>query len=174
MSSGHNEFESIELSNDALADADVLVEMGEWAQVHGEQVIGTQGLGPCIGLAIYDPTLHIGYMAHTLGSELGTIDTLLDHVSGQGCSVSDFKAWLGGAELDTDEETSAYITDIREGAIWRVQAAGIVADQVEVTWLENSDEMMSMVLDCATGELSFYVENTDYLDDDLTDDEYKD
>ena len=45
---------------------DVFVEMGEFKRASSPEIIGTIGLGPCIGIGLYDQNSKVGYVAHSM------------------------------------------------------------------------------------------------------------
>lgn len=141
-------------------DTDVRVEMGEWAEGHQGQFMETIGLGPCIGLAMYDPMRKIGYMAHTCGPETSTIIDLLDVAAENILNISRIKVWLSGGQLDLKDlgPDDTYYSSIREDVLSLLTGFGIKPKNLTVAWVNNSNQMAHIFLDCGTGKGNIEIE----------------
>lgn len=141
---------------------DIEVNMGEWKRVAGDQVIGTFGLGPCIGLAVYDPSEGVGFMAHTAAMELYTVRAMLDRVAKDGLQPDQLQAWLSGGDI-IEFEGGSYYETIREDAHAILIARGLLEKNIAMSWVED-EGLADMTLDCGTGICT--ISHHDLSDDD--------
>ncbi|MDQ3123762.1 MAG: hypothetical protein M3Q14_03720 [bacterium] len=135
--------ESIEVSQD------------EWVAAAQGEYLTTEGIGPCIGLAIYDPVSKVGYLGHfaavsispepfknmlqTAISEAERPDLMRVHIS-------------GGLKMPLLEgENPINITSLSDRS-YALLCIGrhFEEAQVVIRWLEG-EEVGTMEIDCATG-----------------------
>lgn len=148
-------------------DTDVRVEMGEWAEARHGQFMETVGLGPCVGLALYDPVSRTGYMAHTCGPETRTLIDLLDAAAKDISQVSRLRVWIGGGQLNCGDAVpdDACHSSIREDVLSLLTEFGIRPKNLAVDWVDNPNQMAHIFLDCRTGEGTIEIEELpDYYD----------
>lgn len=154
--------ESVTVANPEVID----VGMSEWAVSENDGIIETYGLGLCIGVAIYDSRLRVGYLAHTasyLFPPAGYTDGLsnmLEAVKDRGGQPADLKVWIGGGrlggELFPQPEYNKMLLTKRSQYLARLAELGIPGSQIEVHW-NGPLESLAMALDCSTGECTLEV-----------------
>ncbi len=143
-------------------DSDIKVEMGEWAVARDGQFMETVGLGPCIGLALYDPSGKTGYMAHTCGPEVRTITELLDAVAKDITEASKIKAWLSGGHLGCEDDepgAATYFSTIREDVLALLTEFGIRTRNLETKWIDDPNQMAHIFLNSESGEGNIEIED---------------
>lgn len=134
----------------------------EWAVAKGRAELITEGLGPCIGIAAYDPKQKIGHMGHFPMPEASgweDIDELLESIKGYSPSTKHLNLWLRGGSVDiepvkfeAEPEPLEYSLESRKYMLERLIGTGISESQIDIEW-SSSNESVSMTLDCATGVL---------------------
>lgn len=134
-------------------EVDVEVEMGDWEQAASPQLIGTYGLGPCVGLALYSPAEQAGFLAHTMGRELLTVTDMLEKVSARGFESASLRAWLSGGGRTMELDGGKYYEEIRQDAVGLLTNIGIVKRNIEEIWV-GDDQSADIILDCSTGVCS--------------------
>jgi hypothetical protein len=143
-------------------ESDIKVEMGEWATARDGQFMETVGLGPCVGLALYDPASRVGYMAHTCGPEIRTIIELLDAAAMDIATATKIKAWLSGGQLDCEHDVPGepvYYPTIREDILALLSGFGIQTKNLQVNWVDDLNQMAHICLDSGTGEGNIEIED---------------
>lgn len=126
---------------------DIEVPMGRWDTAHA-QTIGTLGLGPCIGVAVYDPNSSRGYLSHAFGGDITVVKEMLARAKGEVDEVGDLDCWVSGGKiipspLKLSEQTRTNTLDL-------LQATGL--NQVETLWVEDRNSCAVMTLDCLAGQ----------------------
>lgn len=146
------------------AEADVFVDMGEWAQTHGEQTIGTTSLASCAGIALYDPSNRVGYMLHTYATETWSLENMLESVRAA-ANPAELRVWVAGAVKLPDVELIKETERFHNAVLTRLERAGITEDNVSVEWGDDPYGGMEMILDSATGECRIMREKESAGDD---------
>lgn len=98
--------------NDSDIAHRIRVRIAEFKVAKGDAVLVAIGLGSCVGVAIYDPELEVGGMAHILLPGLAkegdnpnkfsesAIDAMLGQITSMGGSIKSLKAKIvGGANM---------------------------------------------------------------------------
>ena len=143
--------------------ADVKVDMGEWSLVSSGQSIATEGLGPCVGAAIYDPGSHVAYLAHTYGWDISPVVEMIDSITTQVVDVRALRAWLLGGCAIAESFDCAATRNMRTKVEQQLTSLGVAKNNIEIVWIDNPDEAGSMLLFAATGECM--IEISDPFDD---------
>lgn len=150
--------ENLELTSEHGDYSDIEVEMGEWAEARNGRVIKTGGLGPCIGVAIYDPLEKKGYIAHTMGAESETIADLSEKLAVKIKNTSKLKVWISGGEINGEDK---YYPEFREDVISLITGLGVIKDNIEIKWINFHGQWGNLTLDCGTGEGKIEVDSMD-------------
>lgn len=132
------------------ADADVLVEQGEWRKASATQTIGTLRLGPCLGVGLYIPKAKDGYVGHFVApaSAPQEINEMFSDALAQTNRPDLLRGWARGGGVDPSvgleyaQESRNYVVDL-------FAQAGIVKADVE--WSESAENVMNMILACSNG-----------------------
>ncbi|MDB5181874.1 MAG: hypothetical protein JWP13_637 [Candidatus Saccharibacteria bacterium] len=139
------------------------VGMQGWEKTTAESpIIQTHGLGPCIGIAIYNPADKVGHLAHiaTPGAEQQTIADFLSSATDNGAAAQNLQVWVRGGQVNRQNAGSEFIGLFgRQSLVEGLTAAGISAEQMNVEWDENPVESQGtrMKLDATTGEFQSLV-----------------
>lgn len=141
------------------ATADIRIDQGQWVPTYNGESIGTEGLGPCIGLAVFNRRTRAGYMAHTVGFVTTAVDEMLDKIAAETEDRTDLLAWPAGGETSVAREETL---EAREHTLQSLAELGIPPENIKEEWGENPDEMIHMVLDTTTGQC--YVTREDASD----------
>lgn len=129
---------------------DVDVEMGNWSTANRDQVIGTFALGPCVGLALHDTKSEMGFIGHTMGGEIRTLEDLVSEVMNQGVLPQNLRAWFSGGEIFEWNGDLGY-EEIREDAVALLEGIGMTKDHITESWVDTQDGSADMILVCSTG-----------------------
>lgn len=121
----------------------------------GEQpdVLYTRGLGACIGVAVYDASTKIGHMAHiysTLGAQKTTLEPLLDSVRLGSTPDSELSAWVMGGSSEASIRGEKIL---RTRTVSGLAKLALDPESLSINWNDDEHTLVSMALDCGTGEL---------------------
>lgn len=90
------------------------VPMKSWAASdESHTVLFTHGLGPCIGLTVYDPATKKGFMGHIADPVLqqGMIEEMFDALKQDVSDPSKLKIWVRGGQKGAESEDEILETD---------------------------------------------------------------
>jgi hypothetical protein len=131
------------------------IRMSEWATAQGEGVLEADGIGPCVGLAIYDYDTHTGYLGHFEDAyredSPSALDEMIEAAKGRGHDPASLQAWMGGGHLDPDDPEGSRERRDADQAVCLAKLGELGIYEVEIGWV-NPDEALSITLNCATGE----------------------
>lgn len=140
----------------------IVVEMNEWGIGKDNSVIATYGLGPCVGIIVYNHALKEALVGHWMDPS-----GIEDHISlriGEfisGAEMSGFKAYLGGG--GPTELTAEYIALMhrdRNAAMRALKANGLMDGQISVNWLVDGFQTGYMEINTSTGEVKNITEDS--------------
>ena len=148
-----------------------IVHMGEWKEGQGDTILEAH-LGPCIGVAIYEPGSKRGFLVHDPSPQesASNYQNLEDHLRlvfrDQPEAFERMQAWLSGGSpilatawaagseglleeysqpmADAMEENKAFVV---EG----MEIIGIPPEAVHTSWTPDDQLKAVLSLDCATG-----------------------
>lgn len=147
---------------------DIVVEQGEWAVATQGEALFTAALGPCIGIALYDPVTSTGYLAHMDGAFLDEAETIAQAAVSQSADISLIKVWLTGAL--TMPESKSLTIEARSTIVRQLTGLGLAEANITTEWLQNPDEAASVLLDTLTGQCNIiFTSMFDYSDGDNLD-----
>ena len=131
------------------------VEMSTWEYAGAPEILETQGLGPCMGIAIYDPQTKSGYLAH-LVSPISTThwQELMGDVSSSFPNLSELEVTLAGAciEDETDIGNREYVfDDLTERGFRKIREA----------FNDNINGCVDLVLYLSSGRIEIETEEID-------------
>lgn len=139
------------------------VDIDEWEKAQGDSILETRGLGPCIGIASYDPISRTGHLLHAANpdSSPDLLDEFFDSIKETAHDPSQVVFYVrGGHAFQIDE------TELSEGSrqvtYERLREFGGMALFADVEWTENPEGVVDMRLDTLTG--SFESESTTLLE----------
>jgi hypothetical protein len=151
--------------------ADILVDMMDWEKASAPQIIGTEGLGPCVGVALFNASLQEGYVVHFAGhpSEARTVEEMVSEALLGTSSPAELKAWVRGGSPNPGEDGDYKDTKAVRVAITELLPRLGLTD-VDIEWADSTDSSVSLVLDCSNGA---FRSTEDYLGEDyLEKDDY--
>lgn len=135
------------------------VEPTHWAPGQGRHLLETHSLGPCIGVAVYDPRQQQGHIGHFING-VGISPDFINSVVTNTTDVSQVQCWVSGGELDS--ATDEMGLGARRLVLEELQTAGINPDNIHEHWVESFDEeSASILLNCETGECEISFEPYD-------------
>jgi hypothetical protein len=138
-----------------------VVRMGEWREGGQGDVLYTQNLGPCIGVAIYEPLSKKGFLLHEpLPEDDGTYarfeDRLRQVFEHQPGSFEGMRVWLSGSSSQLYSAISPgslpKFADTRRFTEEAMLDLGIPPESVTVSWTPVGYISASMELDCSSGQ----------------------
>ena len=132
------------------------VGMSEWKIARPGTLLLTEGLGPCIGLAIYNSKRKIAAMGHYPAASY-TTNVIASNVRKflTNSSIEDIKVYIRGGYLFRDYNV---IAD-REAMIDILQQAGLNESQIDILWTENPDDFAAMNIDPKDGKFNYIIAN---------------
>lgn len=109
-------------------------------------VLGTKGMGPCLAVAIYNPTTKTGTLAHfDTNTDTGSLTKMVDAVRGQGGVL---EVHLAGGELG-----SLHSHRLVEEVVDRLKSeSDMVIKSADI--MNPTGSLKSLALDTRTGEIS--------------------
>ena len=122
--------------------------MGQWDMATA-QSIGTLGLGPCIGVAVYDPTYLRGYLSHAFADDLSVIETMLAKITDDTDEMINLDCWVSGGEVFPGCEQLC--ESARTDTLKLLGNIGLRENQTELLWVEDAGCAI-MTLDCLSGQ----------------------
>lgn len=134
------------------------VGMKEWRKSDSNQpVVETKGLGPCIGVAVWDSASKIGHMYHVARPtfEQEQIPAFLSSIRESSPDSETLKVWLRGGQKSGNTAIVDFDQDERDYALGVLQSTLNVKDsQMDVVWDESpvGSQGTRMQLDTRTGE----------------------
>lgn len=132
------------------------VEILEWIKGPPGAVLETDGLGPCTGLAIFDPESRTGHLGHTvMPHEDNLFDDMIQSALDLQEDPSKWKVWIRGSAInriiledDPEFDYEAYHQESRNYLLGQLSKAGVT--EIDVEW-SDPDDVVSMRLDCNKG-----------------------
>lgn len=146
---------------DISQEMDIDVEMFEWAEAGKDKVIGTSGLGPCVGLILYDGKLKHSFVGHFTNPAMGEPDEMLRTIKEKYPDASKLKAFLGGGqpfspdeiqELGLGPDNNGYY---RQAIIDKLNEVGIPQKNIFVNWSSSPEDNMTMSIENKTGKVVY-------------------
>jgi hypothetical protein len=143
--------------------ADVEIRMDEFTISQPGEILETEGLGPCVGIAFDARVAKRGAMGHFPDYSREEIAGLAQSFFEEtGAQPEEVVAYLRGASpAGPVEEYITYADAVREEAEEGVRASGILPEKTNVLWQRDSTQSASMRLDTETGEFTSRVEAED-------------
>ena len=133
-------------------EADVQVGMFEWNKAITPETIGTIGLGPCIGIAIYRPDSREGYIGHFVSpiDDSKKVEDMFSAAIDQ-CSTDGVQVWVRGGnisggleERELTKRGRTYIVDL---------LSKFCIAKADVLWNQDKNSIISLLLDTTEGRL---------------------
>jgi len=137
-----------------------VVRMGEWREGEAGDILISGKLGPCVGIAIYEPASKKGFLLHEPLPEDGPgtyerfEDRLRDVFINQPGSFARMRAWLsGGSDLMVSAmpEAAEFIVQNRQFVERAMHDIGIPDESIHVEWTPELNLSATMTLDCSNG-----------------------
>jgi len=144
----------------------IIARMGEWREGQAGDILITRDLGPCIGIAIYEPLTKKGFLLHEpLPEDGGTYERFEDRLrqvfQDQPGSFERTRAWLSGGSGPSAARIRPGAEDLvaenRRFVEEAMSDLGIPPESVRVAWTPDVNHSAEMTLDCSTGtcEINF-------------------
>lgn len=134
---------------------EIPVKMFEWKIAGADSLLFTEGLGPCIGLALWDPQTKKGLLGHWVAAVFEEAD--IRKAMGSFVSPGNVtaKAYLRGGEIDGDEfGEQKLVRDSRRAVLKLLSLFGIAPERIDTQWSKGPDSSVSMWLSVDTGRFS--------------------
>ncbi len=134
---------------------EIPVKMFEWKIAGPDSLLFTEGLGPCIGLALWDPETKKGLLGHwaaAVHEEPDIREAMSSFVSPGNLTVN---AYLRGGEIDGDEfGEKKLIRDSRKVVLKLLSLFGIATEKIDTQWSKGPGSSVSMWLSVDTGKFT--------------------
>ena len=136
----------------------------EWKIVTPPNTIETTGLGPCVGIIVYDPELKKAMCGHYVWPEIG-LDEMLDEAIKIFPDKSRLKIYVGGRNPRDDDPPYTFTKAKREYVKQSLASHGFQNSQISIKWSDSSRESTVMRIDPGMGDVE-YDQKEDYGDED--------
>lgn len=119
-----------------------------------EAILETRNLGPCVGIAIYEPESRTGYLAHIPNPELpdsryGDLEAeLIGRFAESAEAFKRMRAWLAGGKYLAGYEKAGQ--QARDWVVEGLILMGIPQDAIQQMWTKDQYSA-GMRLDCSQG-----------------------
>jgi chemotaxis receptor (MCP) glutamine deamidase CheD len=136
------------------------VAIGEWKK-DKDSILETMGLGTCFGIAIYDPTTKLGFLAHLINpgsADKEELDEMSSELLASTSDPSKVKVWLRGGELLADHKGLEFGMRDREFTEQYMLELGILPENLDIEWLDNFEDAVDIRLNCKSGLCEITVE----------------
>lgn len=132
------------------------VDQGEVKKAQPPDVVETGGLGPCVGIFIYDPVTKQAIAAHFTDpiQDEKIFSEMLDEVDQIFPDKQRLRVYIGGGgpleeeSLDETKETRSFVKE-------EIKRRGFQKAQVKIRWTDDSLETVQMRLTTETGEVEY-------------------
>jgi hypothetical protein len=130
------------------------VDVEEWEIARGDSILETRGLGPCIGIAAYDPVTRTGHMLHTANPHAApmVLDEFFGSIAETAHDPERVIFYVRGGHPCQIEGCEDSTETARQVTLDRLKAFGRSAMSADVEWTENPEGVVDMRLDTWTGE----------------------
>lgn len=142
-----------DIPDEERMDLDIEVEMDSWGEASTPDVIGTDGLGPCVGVIIYDHRRKHAIVAHLMAPSFGLPQEFVDAVQERYPDKSGLKVYLGGAEPASELGIEEIEKD-RTATIEGFKRIGFKENQISKKWAAPKT-MTGMAIDTKTGKVTY-------------------
>jgi len=117
------------------------LEQGTWRVCRGDNVIvSTGGLGPCLGIGVYDPASKAAVCGHFTDTAIEgkVLDSFFDFVESLAAQSTGVKIGVGGlAPCPEADRTDRAAEELRAAVLERVRALNISEDDLTIEWSTN-------------------------------------
>lgn len=152
-----------ETHHEAMEAEDRTIEVSqdeEWKSAKSPEIIGTTGLGPCLGVILYDPETKQAMVGHFDMPE-ALVPKMLKEVETMFPDKSRVKIWLGGNQPIVEiEDWDLKIKEQRKKFKDFFLSNGFSENNVTAKY-QDSNEVTSMRIDTATGQVDYDVMDED-------------
>lgn len=132
------------------------VDWGTWEWGEDTEILSTEGLGPCIGVAIYDVVAKIGHLAHVFPNQLsqnGLLRPFMNSVQHRTTGPPNLRGWIvGGATAEPESAWHSHDLALRQSALGQLARLGVSDENMTIAWNDDAALAVSMALDCGRGE----------------------
>jgi chemotaxis receptor (MCP) glutamine deamidase CheD len=139
--------------------ADILVEQMEWEKASSPQTIGTVGLGPCIGITLYNSQTKSGFVGHFVdprGESIYVEEMVTEALAKT--NPNKITAWVRGGSIDPETDDVNLCKATRNFVSTMLTQLGIT--KTDIQWTQSSQNVVDLILDCKTGK--FYSFEDEY------------
>ncbi len=141
----------------------ILVPMWGVESARGEVVLETRNLGPCVGIAIYEPQSLTGFLAHIPnpelpGSEYYNLEgRLIQEFIRTPAVFENMRAWLAGGKTIAGYEE--HNQKMRQWVLDGLVLMGIPQEAISARWTGDEAVSAGMKLNCADGTCEIFYDN---------------
>ena len=125
----------------------------EWKTAGPGTKLITDGLGPCVGIALFDfrsIKAALGHLA-TPSDNKAVIQRRVCRFVGQGTGVTLFAYVRGGGPTGVTIEEIARMHEDRNTVLEILYETGVNDDRINVEWLTDTTQIAGMEINCGTG-----------------------
>ncbi len=139
---------------------DIEVDQGEWKIATPPNSIETTGLGPCVGIIVYDPELKKAMCGHFTWPEHG-LNEMLNEAAKIFPDKNRLKIYVGGRNPSDDDPPYTFTKAKREYVKNSLASHGFQNSQITIKWSDSSSEITVMRIDPSVGEIEYDQEDMD-------------
>lgn len=151
-------------NREQLEPETIEVNQFEWKLATPPHSIETTGMGPCVGVIVYDPALKKAMCGHYPSPER-YLDNMLDETVKNFPDKSRLKVYVGGGSPSGDDQPYTATKKTREYVKKALASYGFQNSQISIKWTDSSWESTIMRIDPAIGEVEYEQEEHEDEDD---------
>ncbi len=150
---------------------EVAVEMSEWKKGAPNSILTTTGLGPCTGIAIYNPEKRIGHMGHFIAPHIDRrdVESMFESALSETNDPAKLPVWMRGC-CDEDDYYGLWPDDGPSAKEYKQLSRDYLAEllashgmtNIDTDWNLDSESSVWMDLDCQTGAFESGSVSDDY------------
>ncbi len=127
----------------------------EWKLAKAPDIIETTGLGPCIGVIVFDPNSHQALAGHFTDPRVDNLSGMLDEARQRFADPGALRIYIGGG-APNPYDAPHYTDDKAKRAFVKqlLRTRGFQPEQVTIRY-HNSDDTTVLRLDTSTGEVEY-------------------
>ncbi len=142
-----------------------------WKITKAPNIIEATGLGPCVGVIVYDPESKQAMVGHFIDPVANNLQGMLDEAVKRFPNISKLKIYVGGGAPEPDD--APHFTDDRAKRAFvkkQLEDHEFLNSQITTNY-HNSNDATTMRIDTSTGNVEYNEES--YWDDKYDEDDYK-
>lgn len=150
-----NHFETRERDEPETIEVDI----GEWKITKAPNIIETTGLGPCVGVIVYDPETKQAMVGHFVDPRVDNLQSMLDEAVQRFPNKERLQVYVGG-QAPSPHHAPHYTEEKAKRAFVKKQleSHGFQNSQATIRW-QDSNQNTILSIDTASGKVDYNEED---------------